>query len=648
MRDHIANRLSVRIKILVVLSIINFSLGSSQDTPLSRQMAATVMELWPDSMAVKSGRPAQWNYEQGVVLEGFASLWKNTADPRYFDYIQKSIDFYVTPEGDIRTYRKGEYNIDHVKTGRSLLTLYKVTNDPKYYKAAHLLREQLKSHPRNAEGGFWHKQIYPNQMWLDGLYMAEPFYTEYAETFHEQEAFDDIALQFILMERHARDRKTGLLYHGWDESKQQKWANKTTGCSPNFWGRSMGWYGMALVDVLDHFPVTHPAHDTLVAILQRLAGAVIKVQDPVSGLWYQVPDKQGEKGNYHEASASCMFVYMLSKGIRQGYLPCSYLKAVARAWDGITGEFVEKRGDGTINLKGTVSVAGLGGNPYRDGSYGYYLSERVVTNDPKGIGAFLLAANEVEMIPETVTGMNRTVLLDNYFNHETRRIVTGMEIPYHYLWNQEDQNGYSFFGHVFNKHGVKTFQSDAEPGAALLKKADIYIIVDPDTKKENTDPHFIEARHIKAIEDWVKNGGILLLFANDSSNTELSHFNQLAATFGIHFNDERRNMVKGRAYETGAVRIPSAHFIFPDVKKVYMKEICTLSVTAPAKAALTDGEDIIIAVAKAGKGTVFAVGDPWFYNEYVDGRKISSTEYENYKAAEDLVKWILKQLPMGK
>ena len=180
------------------------------------------------------------------------------------------------------------------------------------------MRDQLKTQPRTSEGGFWHKKIYPSQMWLDGLYMGEPFYAEYAATFHEDAAFDDIAKQFILMELHSRDPKTGLLYHGWDESKQQRWADPATGHSPNFWGRAMGWYAMALVDTLDYFPQDHPQRGALLAILKRLAVAIEKYQEPKSGLWYEVLDKGSEKGNYLEASASCMFVYALARGRSRG------------------------------------------------------------------------------------------------------------------------------------------------------------------------------------------------------------------------------------------------------------------------------------------------------------------------------------------
>lgn len=379
--------------IFILLTVLS---TFAQTKPISERAAQTAMTaLWRDS-----GYPAKWTYDHGLVLKGIEQVWRNTHDKQYLDFIQRQMDHFVNDDGSIRTYSLEDYNLDNILPGRNLLFLYQVTGQEKYRKAAATLRQQLKTHPRTSEGGFWHKKIYPSQMWLDGLYMGEPFYAEYAGTFHEDAAFDDIAKQFILMERHARDEKTGLLYHGWDESRKQRWSNPETGRSPNFWGRAMGWYAMALVDTLDHFPRQHPQRAELIAILNRVARAVAKYQEPRSGLWYQVLDKGGEKGNYFESSAACMFVYALAKGARIGYLPASYRQVAQKGYRGILKEFAKTDANGQLNLEGTVSVAGLGGNPYRDGSYGYYLSEKVVTNDPKGIGALLLATTEMESAPK--------------------------------------------------------------------------------------------------------------------------------------------------------------------------------------------------------------------------------------------------------
>jgi unsaturated rhamnogalacturonyl hydrolase len=625
------------------------------------QMAETSMSLWKDSFSLDN-RPAKWTYDQGVMLKGIEGVWNATGDGKYFRYIQQCMDFFVDKDGKIKTYRQDEFNIDNVNNGRVLLFLYKVTNNEKYWKAATQLREQLKKHPRTSEGGFWHKKIYPYQMWLDGLYMGEPFYAEYAAAAHDDTAFEDIARQFILMEKHARDPKTGLLYHGWDESKQQKWADSITGRSPNFWARAMGWFGMALVDVLDYFPADtdtsqrevsdyipndsplyHPVlpRKKMLAILNRYVEAIAKVQDPKTGLWWDVLNFPNKEKNYLESSASSMFVYTIAKAVRRGYIPAAKISIAKKGWQGIIKQFI-KTENGQPNLYGTVKVSGLGGNPYRDGSYAYYVGEPVTTNDPKGVGAFILAANEMEMLPTQNVGKGKTVTLDNYFNNEWKKDITGVEIPYHYTWNDKNNSGFSMFGEVFDQYGVRRTTLDTAPTREKLKKTNIYIIVDPDTEKETVKPNYIQPNDVDEIAGWVKAGGVLVLMSNDSGNVEFPRFNQLAGRFGIHFDEVSKNRVQGNNYEQGAIEIPKDNSIFKKAVKIYIKELSTITPTSPATIVLKNGEDNIIAVAKYGKGTVFAVGDPWLYNEYVDGRKLPA-EYENFLAADDLVKWLISQ-----
>ncbi len=615
---------------------------SSKD--LSLEMAKTVMTIWPDSMSSGNGKPVKWSYDQGVMLEGFANIWKRTGEGKYFDYIQKSMDLFVKNDGSIDRYKITDYNIDNVKNGRALLLLYEVTGKEKYYKAVSLLRKQLEGQPRTNEGGFWHKKVYPYQMWLDGLYMGEPFYAQYAKDFHQDNAFDDIANQFIYMENHARDAKTGLLYHGWDESKEQAWANKSTGTSPHFWGRAMGWYGMALVDVLDNFPADHPKRKDLLAILNRFSIAVEKYQDPKTGLWYQIVDKPNGKGNYLEASASNMFVYAIAKGVRLGYLPSKFEAVATKGYEGIKKVFLVTDDKGLLHLNGTVSVAGLGGKPYRDGSYEYYLSEKVIQDDAKGVGAFLLASNEMALRTIPTVGKGKTVLLDNYFNNESRVDITGKKESFHYVWEEWDNNGFGILGEQIRNYGALTKTLKAAPTANNLSKADVYIIVDPDTKKETENPNYMDAASIVNITNWVKNGGVLLLMANDSSNCELPHFNELAKSFGIQFKYELKNPVTGSQFEMGMIKIPVGNEVFPTGPVTYLKEISTLSLLVPAKAMVEHKGDVVMATSKLGKGTVFVVGDPWLYNEYTDGRKLPAN-YQNFTAAKELMHWLLKQAP---
>lgn len=364
--------------------------SQTQPDSLAILMGARVMSLWPDSLG--TDKPAHWNYEQGVVLSGMSMLYKQTVNVKYLDYIRNAVDLFVSDEGDIRTYKAEDYSLDNINMGRALLFLYQQTGARKYLLAAGKLRDQLRLQPRTPEGGFWHKKIYPQQMWLDGLYMAEPFYAQYALITGEDSAYSDIVRQFALMEFHARDPASGLLYHGWDYSGKERWADSLSGHSPHVWARAMGWYGAALVDVLDYLPKSHPGRKVLLEILQRFAVAIRSAQDPGTGLWWDVMDKPGAPGNYFEASASCLFVYTISKAVQMGYLTKDFAPCAGSGFDGIRRQFLNVDTDGGWRLDGTVSVSGLGGAHYRDGSYTYYLSERVVSDDPKGVGAFLMAA----------------------------------------------------------------------------------------------------------------------------------------------------------------------------------------------------------------------------------------------------------------
>ena len=618
--------------------------ATAQDVPWSHRMADSVIQRWPDGHFAAPGAKWGWNYELGTLLEGYDALWVNSADRRYYDYIKASVDQFIQPDGSIPTRILDEYQLDNILLGRQLLLLYGVTQNERYYKAATLLYDQLLHQPRTASGGFWHKQRYPNQMWLDGLYMAEPFYAEYAATFRHPEAFADITHQFALIDEHLRDPKTGLLYHGWDESRQERWADKKTGLSPEFWGRAMGWYMMALVDTLDYYPENDPGRKQLLTQLERYASALVKVQDNATGLWFQVLDKPAAPGNYVESSASCMFVYALAKGVRRGYLPMSYLERAQQGYKGILSRFIQTGPGGEVSLTQTVKGAGLGGNPYRDGTYDYYIHEAIGTNDAKGIGAFLLAASEIEIAPNISLGRGRTVLLDAWYNSQKRPDVTGAPVSFHYKWNDVSNSGYSLFGRIWRNFGAQTQTLYERPTLAGLGKAQVYIIVSPDIPVKNPNPNYMQPEDAEQIAQWVKNGGVLVLLENDPPNADIDHLNVLSEKFGIHYNKVLRNRVEGDKFEMGKVPIPAGGPIFHHEHSAYMKEICTISASGPAVAVLRDRGDILMATAKYGKGMVLATVDPWLYNEYTDGRKLPPS-YDNYGAAEELVRWILQQVP---
>jgi unsaturated rhamnogalacturonyl hydrolase len=320
----------------------------------------------------------------------------HSGDVKYHQFVERNLDQYVEPDGRIKLYKISDYNLDLIAPGRALLTVFEKTGQTKYRIAADTLRRQLREQPRTNEGGFWHKKIYPYQMWLDGLYMAEPFYVMYAQEFKEPDVYDDIADQFIWIARHTRDAKTGLYYHGWDESRQQRWSNPETGCSPSFWGRAMGWYAMGLVDVLDYFPEQHPKRDTLIAILNDVCAGLLKWRDKETHLWYLVLDQGTREGNYLESSSASMFTYVFAKGKRRGFLGDEFFHAAEQSFKAILKHHVSTDENGLVNLHHTIKGAGLGGNQNRDGTFTYYTGEQQRTNDMKGIGPFLLAAIELE------------------------------------------------------------------------------------------------------------------------------------------------------------------------------------------------------------------------------------------------------------
>ena len=330
------------------------------------------------------------------MLVALYEMWQHSGEQKYFTFLQRNLDQYIAEDGTIRQYKRLDYNLDLIAPGRPLLWLYEITKQEKFRYAADTLRRQLSEQPRTNEGGFWHKKIYPYQMWLDGLFMASPFYALYSKTVGDTASFDDIANQFIWIAHRTRDAKTGLYYHGWDESKQMPWADSTTGRSPSFWGRAMGWYAMGLVDVLDYFPSDHPKRKQLIAILRDVASSLLQWRDKKTDLWFLVLDQGRREGNYLESSASCMFTFAFAKGAQRGYLDKRFTREATRSFKAILKHHITIDGNGFVNLHNTIKGAGLGGKPYRDGSFAYYAGEGQRSNDMKGVGPLLRAAIVLE------------------------------------------------------------------------------------------------------------------------------------------------------------------------------------------------------------------------------------------------------------
>ena len=632
------------------------------------QVLERALREWPGGKISTVKNPGEWAYEQGVLLDGMAAEWRVTGDGRLFQYIKAAVDASVDKDGTIhmdagKPYPVDAHSLDNIEMGRSAILMYRVTQDARYYKAAKFLHDQVQAQPKNASGGYWHKQIYPNQMWLDGAYMAEPFMASYARTLAQERDLDEVANQLLLMDTKMRDRRTGLLKHGWDESKKMDWADKTSGRSPEVWARSMGWYAMGLVDVLERMPDNDPQKAALAEVLRATMNAVVKYQDPDTGLWWHVMDKgtrpfakvvrggaaartePAEKGNFLEASASCMFVYALAKGVRLGVLPMSMEQRAAHGWAGVQSHFA--KADGTFS--GTVKVAGLGGTPYRSGSYDYYVKEPVGDNDAKGVGAYLLA--DSEMTQRARAGdllghaMGKTVLGDGWFNSQKRKTADGREELFHYKFTDDANSGYSIFGRMFQQYGMHTETLEHAPRAEDLKGVSVYVIASPDIPALNPATHYMDKGSGDAIEAWVKAGGVLVLMQNDVERAEFEKFNTLSERFGVHYNAVIRNRELNNSYENTIVQIPAGTGgIFRENHKAVEKEICTINVSGPAKAILTDKGDVVMAVAHVGKGWVYANTDPWVYNEYTDGRKLPLGE-DNFAAGQELVRWIVTRIP---
>lgn len=397
-------KLPVIYRIALVLLALGFALPSHAGEERSPAPEATLLATqhiarFPDPWLMrKSDGEYAWSYTHGLVLYGMEKLYLLHGDETLADYIKTYADHFVDNEGNIDTLRLTEFNIDSINAGKMLFFLFERTGDERYRLAMDKLRLQLQWQPRTHTGGFWHKRKYPWQIWLDGLYMGQPFYAQYENAFGSDPAvYDDIVSQFVVIEQRTRDAKTGLLYHAWDESRLQPWADPETGRSPGFWSRAMGWYAMAIVDAIEFLPEGHKGRELLSAILDRLVDALVPFQDE-TGLWWQVPDQGGREGNWLEASGSSMFVYAIAKGVRLGLLDDKYTEVAQKGYAGLLAHVVTTDDQGMVHVNDICRSAGLGGTPYRDGSYEYYVTTDRVSDDAHGIGSFLLAASEIALL----------------------------------------------------------------------------------------------------------------------------------------------------------------------------------------------------------------------------------------------------------
>ncbi len=357
------------------------------------------MPLW-NIEAIKQGKKPSWNYIDGCMMVSLLELYKTTNEEKYLNFVKNYIDYYVHEDGSILGYSKEKYSTDDVSETRVLFDLFAWTKEEKYSKAIELVHEQILSHPRTKEGNFWHKKIYPNQVWLDGLYMMQPFYTRYESERNRMQNYADIVSQYKTVYHIMRDKQTGLYYHGYDSSKTMFWADKETGLSQNFWLRSIGWWTVSLIDVFEYMnEQMFDERHTIMQLFKETVDSLLKFQDAETKMFYQVPNYPGREGNYLETSGSSMIAYAILKGVRLKALPQRYQEIGLGIFNGICTKYLTIKNE-DLNLGGICLVAGLGPetNQRRDGSYEYYMSEPVVENDAKGVGPFIMAYTEVKRL----------------------------------------------------------------------------------------------------------------------------------------------------------------------------------------------------------------------------------------------------------
>ncbi len=398
----------LRLSHLILLSIIALTTlscnANNEQESWAVRMVESEIQRNPEAWQLDFQPKLKWDYCHGLELRAMLYVARKYNREDILDYALSYADTMVNADGTIKKYKITDYSLDRINSGKYLFDVYDLTGEERYKNALDLLRSQFENQPRNEDGTFWHKKIYPHQVWLDGIYMGSPYLVEYASRYEsgEQQATDyaDAINQMIQAARLTYDAESGLFRHACDVSRQMFWCDSITGHSQHCWGRALGWYAMALVDNLEMIPTDSPHREQVVEIIQYLASQLQRYADKETGLWYQVMDRSGEAGNYLESSASCMFTYALYKGVRIGVLPSSYLTVADKAWNNILDRFIKVDENGLVSITEVCAVAGLGGKNNRPGDYNYYITEMKRDNDAKAVGPFILAALEVEMLQE--------------------------------------------------------------------------------------------------------------------------------------------------------------------------------------------------------------------------------------------------------
>lgn len=384
-----------KLKVSVLIPFQKFSDGRPAKERIAPRLVQSTLNLYPDPKDFPIYAPNRWNYEYSYFLLGSYKLGKKINNPAFVQYPKRWLDGFINESGGFKSgvYDMKEHKLDDVIPARLAILFHQETEQPKYKSIVDTIVTQLTRQPKTKEGGYWHKQVYEHQMWLDGIFMADVFAMQYAQVYKKPEWFDEAVHQIKLIYKHTRDEKTGLLYHGWDESKNPVWAHPVKGTSPEFWARAIGWYAVALVECLDYLPEDHPQRKDVVEIFREVCASVKKYQHG-DELWYQVLDKNGKEGNWPEASASAMFAYAFAKGANKKYLDESFKGAATKAFDAILDNFVFADDQGNLHLDQTVKIGTL--NPKTSkGDYEYYISTERRINDYKGLASLLYASIEL-------------------------------------------------------------------------------------------------------------------------------------------------------------------------------------------------------------------------------------------------------------
>jgi unsaturated rhamnogalacturonyl hydrolase len=594
---------SCRIAAAILMALCSLALGA-QPNSRSQQAADVAIERWPpqDASRFLLDPRAQSGFD--LLLTAMTEEWLGTANATYFRYAQSSVDSVLSQDGTIEDHSADSAGASNFGPGRELLLLYRVTRQPKYFKAASLLRQQLISQFHNGDGGASLNVHGPPELDAEDLDRIEPFLAEYASVFKQPDDFPAIAREFALYHRVAHDAKTGLLRaHAIQEGTA---VSQKSATSAEEELSNTAWFLMALVDALPYIEPNDPARAQLLALLHSTAEAAmraLKEQPEVANKAQGV----GLKGDPESSSPRWMISYALLKAVRRNDLPQSNAAEARRIYEAAAS------------------------NPAQ--------------STPAATGAFVLASREMEIAPLARQGLGSKAVVDAWFNSQQRKDALGQAEYFHYKWDDYSDSGFSLFGHLWNDYGFETDNLYEAPTRTNLAGARFYIIVSPDNTAKNPTPHYVSEQDAEQVAAWVKQGGMLLMMENDPANADIEHLDLLADKFGIHFNSVLSHHVDGDTFPMGRIDVTQKSDLFEQPRVLFMKDTCTISLSRGAKPLLIDKGDVMMATARYGKGTVFAVVDPWLYNEYTDGRKLPP-DYENFAGARDLLQWLLRQPPV--